>query len=93
MLLKSPRFAQRVDASLFSSGDAMGAVAGVQWLQRQRLPVLALAGTLTRSPLAQAEAEAATGLQALGLVQLADPVTARELYQRTIALRKGGAAA
>ena len=93
MLLKSPSFAQRVDASLFSSGDAMGAVAGVQWMQQQRLPVLALAGTLTRSPLAQAEAEAATGLQALGLVQLADPVTARDLYQRTIALRKGGAAA
>lgn len=93
MLLMSPRFAQRVDASLFSSGDAMGAVAGVNWLQQQRLPVLALAGTLTRSPLAQAEAEAGTGLQAMGLAQLSDPATARELYQRAIDLNKGGAAA
>lgn len=93
MLLRSPRFAQRVDASLFSSGDAMGAVAGVRWLHERGLPVLALAGTLTRSPLAQAEAEAATGLQALGLDRLGDPATARGLTQRAADLACAGVAA
>jgi hypothetical protein len=93
MLLRSPRFAQRVDASLFSSGDAMGAVAGVRWLHERGLPVLALAGTLTRSPLAQAEAETATGLQALGLDRLGDPVTARGLAERAADLACAGVAA
>ncbi len=87
MLLRAPRFADRVDACLFSSGEAMGAVAGVHWLQQQALPVLALAGAMTRSPLARAEAEAATGLSALGLAELGDPGTALRLLREAVALR------
>lgn len=86
MLLRAPHFAQRVDACLFSSGEAMGAVAGLHWLQQQRLPVLALAGAMTRSPLARAEAEAATGLPALGLTELGDPGTALRLLREAAAL-------
>ncbi len=78
-LLRSAHFAQRVDASLFSSGDAMGAVAGVRWLRDQGLPVLGLAGAMTASPLALAEAEAATGLPALRLQDLSNPERALAL--------------
>lgn len=93
MLLQSPRFAQRVDACLFSSGEAMGAAAGLRWLHDRGLPVLALAGTLTRSPLAQAEAEAATGLRALTLADLSDADQARALLRRATELSVGSVAA
>jgi hypothetical protein len=79
MLLRSAYVQQRIDACVFSSGEAMGAIAGVQWLQAQRLPVLALAGTLTRSPLAKVEAEQATGLHAMGLDELGNADAARKL--------------
>jgi len=93
MLLGSALFSQRVDACLFSSGDAMGAVAGVRWLHDNGLPVLALAGTLTHSPLARAEAEAATRLKTLGLAELADPACAKQLLVRAGDLAFGGAVA
>jgi hypothetical protein len=82
MLLRSAYVQGRIDGCVFSSGEAMGAIAGVQWLQAQQLPVLALAGTITRSPLARAEAEQATGLQAMGLDELRNPEGARELALR-----------
>jgi hypothetical protein len=93
MLIESPRFSQRVDAALFSSGEAMGAIAGMRWLADRRLPVLGLAGTLTRSPLARAEAEAATGLASLGLDQLGDAQVARGLFERARRLAHGARAA
>jgi hypothetical protein len=87
MLLRSPHYAQAVDANLFSSSDAMGAVAGVRWLHDQGLPVLALAGTLTRSPLSRREAAAATRLPVLGLDELGDPDTARRLFESVASCR------
>ncbi len=82
MLLRCAYVQSRIDGCVFSSGEAMGAIAGVQWLQAQKLPVLALAGTITRSPLACAEAEQATGLKAMGLDELGDAEAARHLTQR-----------
>jgi hypothetical protein len=82
MLLRSPYVHRRIDGCIFSSGEAMGAIAGVQWLEAQRLPVLTLAGTITRSPLARAEAEQATGLSAMGLEELRDAESARNLMLR-----------
>ena len=61
-LLKSRTFAKTVGGIVLAAQDAMGASAGVHWLQDQRVPVLALAGVLTASPLQAAEAAAATGL-------------------------------
>ena len=43
------------------------------------LPLLALSGAMTRSPLSSTEASAATGIQTLGLEQLRDPNAARGL--------------
>jgi hypothetical protein len=82
MLLRSTHVARRVDGCLFSAGEAMGALSGLRWLHEQALPVLAVAGTLTRSPLARAEVEQGCEQRTLGLDELANPVVARELWRR-----------
>lgn len=82
MLLRSAYVRERIDGCVFSAGEAMGAIAGAQWLHALQLPVLALAGTITRSPLARAEAEQATGLKAMGLDELGDAEAARHLSLR-----------
>ncbi|MBL8250753.1 MAG: DUF1611 domain-containing protein [Candidatus Competibacter sp.] len=68
-LLASPTFAHCVDGIMFAAGDALGALAGVEWLRRRHLPVQAVSGLLTASPLAIREA-AATGLPVLSQRQL-----------------------
>jgi len=70
-LLTSPTFSRLVDGVIFAAGDAMGAVAGVDWLRCRGLPVIAVAGTLTSSPLAMREASAAIDLPVLDLATLA----------------------
>ena len=68
-LLASPAFAALVDGIVFAAGDALGALAGVEWLRRRHLPVLAVSGLLTASPLASREA-AATGLPVISQSRL-----------------------
>ena len=68
-LLTSPTFANWIDGIIFAAGDALGALAGVEWLRRRHLPVQAVSGLLTASPLAIREA-AATGLPVLSQRQL-----------------------
>lgn len=72
-LLCSPAFRQSVDGIIFAAGDAMGAATGVNWLYDHKLPVIAISGTLTASPLAMREARGATGLPVLGLDDLSVP--------------------
>lgn len=57
-LLASPWIAAATRGLVYAAADAMGAVAGVQRLQAQGWPVLALTGLVTASPLAAAEASA-----------------------------------
>lgn len=92
-LLASPLFQALVDGVIFSAGDAMGAAAGAQWLHSAGLSPLALAGTLTRSPLARQEAARATGLPVLGLDELSAPATARGLWGQAAQRRTAGVAA
>jgi hypothetical protein len=92
-LVRDPAFQSWVDGALFSSGDAMGASAGVAWLTQQGPQPLAVCGALTRSPLARAEAAAATGLPVLGLAQLGDAATARGLWAQAAEARVRGLAA
>ena len=87
-LLCSPLFRRLTDAILFSAGDAMGAAAGVDWLRRQRLPVAAVSGVLTTSPLQMREAVTATNLPVLGKAELSDPVTAAKFVENARALRE-----
>lgn len=78
-LLKSTLFADRVDALLFAAQDAMGASMGVDWLERRGLCVVAVAGTLTASPLATRETAAATHLPVLTLADLASSTVATQV--------------
>jgi hypothetical protein len=64
-LLRSPVFTERVDAVVFAAKDALSAVAGVEWLRRHHLPIVAVSGILTSSPLAIREAQTAIGLPVL----------------------------
>jgi hypothetical protein len=86
-LLCSATFASLVDAVVFAAGDALGALAGLQWLRHHRIPVAALSGCLTRAPLATREAQWATGVPVLELAALAEPailelLTAVAQYRR-----------
>ena len=78
-LLDSPVFARTVNEVIFAAGDAMGAAAGVEWLRRKGLPVLAVSGLLTASPLAITEAANATGLPVFDKKMLRDAAIATEL--------------
>lgn len=72
-LLKSATFRRLVTGLVFAAADAMGAAAGIEWLEQRGLPVLAVSGALTASPLGVEEASRATHLPVLGLAELADP--------------------
>ena len=56
-LLDSKLFYSRCDSVLFAAGDAVGAVAGVQYLQKHGVHVAAAGGAMTASPLAVREAK------------------------------------
>lgn len=90
-LLRSAAFRRAVSGILFAAPDALGAAAGVEWLEQRGLPVVAVAGALTASPLAAREAAEATQLPVLGLAELADPARARALL-RDAGQRAAGAA-
>lgn len=55
-LVDSPLFRETVDAVVFAAGEAMGAIAGVERLQAKGLPIVAVSGLITASPLAAREA-------------------------------------
>ena len=55
-LLNSASLAQRFDAILLAAADSMGAVMGASWLLERALPLKAVTGLLTSSPLASREA-------------------------------------
>lgn len=78
-LLRSPRMRDVLHGVLFAAGDAMGAVAGHQWLVETGHRVLGISGLLSASPLAQREAEAALGRQVLSLADLRDAITAPKI--------------
>jgi hypothetical protein len=72
-LIDSPVFRDTVDGVIFAAGEAMGAAQGVSHLRAMGLPVFAVSGRLTISPLATREAMVACGLPVLTLDQLHDP--------------------
>jgi hypothetical protein len=82
-LLKSPAFTAGVDGLLFASNDAMGAIAGEHWLRRNRLPLIALSGVVSSSPLQSHEAAKSTGLPVLARQDLLRAQTALGLLSAT----------
>ena len=82
-LLKSALFSATVDGVIFASGDAMGALAGENWLRRNRLPLIALSGIVSSSPLQSQEAVKSTGLPVISREDLLRTQTALGLLSAT----------
>ncbi|OIQ85181.1 hypothetical protein GALL_329730 [mine drainage metagenome] len=72
-LVRSHLFAKYVDAVIFAAPDALGAIAGATWLEQAGLPLAAVSGVLTASPLAMREASAALKVPACTVDDLATP--------------------
>jgi hypothetical protein len=74
-LVQSAMFRRHVDGVLYACSDAAGACAGIELLRSWGYEPLALSGTLSASPLATAEAVAATGLEVITLERFLDDST------------------
>lgn len=61
-LFATPDFTNWIDGVIFAANDSLGAQAGVSWLTARQLPVFAITGVLTSSPLGRREAEEVCGL-------------------------------
>jgi hypothetical protein len=88
-LLTSDAFRERIDGIVIAAPDAMGAVGSLIHLRELGLPVTAIAGRLTRSPLATREAEELCDVPILSLDDLDDPVKVAALFG-TAALADNG---
>jgi hypothetical protein len=69
-LVEHPRFSRLVSGLVLAAGDSMSAGYGAGWLTSRDLPLLALAGKLTSSPLMVREVEAACDVPVLALEEL-----------------------
>lgn len=65
--------AEFADGVIFAASDAMGARTGVDMLRHANMPILALAGLLSRAPLAVREAQENIGLPVLSREILSAP--------------------
>lgn len=73
MMIEAPWFVSTVDRVLLAAPDAMSLVAGVGIAHRHGLPVAALSGLISRSPLAMREAGDALGMRVLTTADLESP--------------------
>jgi hypothetical protein len=78
-LLADPVFTEQVDGVLFTAGEALSAVGGVGLLRGLGIPVAAVTGRLTGSPLAAREARAALDLPVVDTADLCEPEVALSL--------------
>ncbi len=69
-LVEHPRFIRLISGLILAAGDSMSAGYGAGWLTSRELPLLALAGKLTSSPLMVREVEAACDAPVLDLEEL-----------------------
>ena len=82
-LLSSARTAQRLDAILLAAADSMGAVMGSSWLRGRGLPLRAVTGLLTSSPLATREAQQQLDVEVIATRTLLNSTEAARLCHRT----------
>lgn len=78
-LLRRKELRAMVDAWLFAAGDAAGALFGRERMRAVGLPVAAVSGRITASPLATREAAERLDVPVYGLAELADPMVASQL--------------
>lgn len=84
-LVADPWFRERMSGLVFACGDAVAATGGVAELARYGLRPDALTGILSCSPMAVAEAVAATAVPVLRKSDLADPAEANVFALRALA--------
>jgi len=72
-LLRSRAFVESVDGVVFAATDALGAAGAVRHIADLDLPLLAISGVVSASPLAAREARAATGLPVIDIAGLREP--------------------
>lgn len=78
-LLRHPSFQQLFDSVLLATPDALAAYGGQKILKDMGMPICALTGTVTMSPLSCREAAQYTGLRVMRRDELCDPVKANGL--------------
>ncbi|MCK5244118.1 MAG: hypothetical protein KAJ90_02525 [Desulfobacterales bacterium] len=78
-LLTSKNFRKGMDGMIFAAREAMGGKAGVEWLRKHDIPVLALSGSLTASPLAIREAMEVVDMPVVTSETLSRPTVAEQL--------------
>lgn len=83
-VLASPAVRALVDGVVFAAGDATGAVHGAGSVRADGLPLIAVSGLVTASPLAVREAAGYLDVPVLGVEALRDPGTAQSLLNRAI---------
>jgi Domain of unknown function (DUF1611_C) P-loop domain len=83
-LVADPWLRDRMSGMVFACGDAVAAAGGVAELARHGLRPDALTGILSCSPMAAAEAVAATGVPVLGKSDLSDPAEANVFALRAL---------
>ncbi|MEO3430591.1 hypothetical protein AAFN88_17180 [Pelagibius sp. CAU 1746] len=66
-LVENSSFTRLISGMILAAGDSMSAGYGAHWLASRKLPLLALAGKLTSSPLMVREAEAACDIPVVAL--------------------------
>jgi len=81
-LLSAAWFRHAIDGVVFCAQDAMGAKAGVDWLEQRGHEVLAVSGVLTAAPLAMREAGDLVQQPVIGLDGLSDRYVSRSLLDR-----------
>lgn len=84
-LLQLDAFQKMLTGVIFAAGDAMGGYAGAAWLDNAGLPVLAISGRMTQSPLALRELAAATERPCLTAAELRSPEIATSLAATPLA--------
>ncbi len=56
IILNLNNFSKHIDAIFFAAAESMSAYSGTQWLAEKNLPIIAVSGALTASPLSTEEA-------------------------------------
>lgn len=83
-LLRHDGMAALVQGWVFAAGDAAGALYGAERLRAAGLPVLAVSGRMTASPLAVRESGRLLDVPVYGLPDLADPAIAAGLASHAL---------
>ena len=86
-LLDDPVFTRYVDQVIFTAGEALSGVAGVELMRRHDLRVAAVSGRLTSSPLAAREARSVLDVPVIDTLDLCEPEVALAMLPSLVATR------